>query len=338
MGDATSIERAQFVTRKNYSALPPHLKIETDSYPIRQSAIDFMKSFSKAFPEEAAESNEHIKAIWYQHETECDDSYVIYSFHGGAYVLGSAEIEMPLLYGLAKKSRSRIFSVNYRLAPQYRFPCAVIDALSGYMHLLDKGIEPSRIVLHGCSAGGGLTMSLLLAIRELGLPMPAGAYLMCAWLDLTHSFPSFTDNADTDFLPDGSPENHHRLENQKHFYAPDSELKNPYVSPIFATSFKMMPPILAQTGTVERLFDENVALASRLAKESDTFVRLETYKDQVHTFQAFTFLPTSSKAFDMAVDFIKTVTDRLPSSQKVSTRTDFGHDGECIDERLFAKL
>ena len=104
--------------------------------------------------------------------------------------------------------KGRAFAVNYRKAPQYPFPCALQDALAAYLYLLypppeakHKAIEPAQIVVAGDSAGGGLTLALLMVLRDAGLPLPAGAIAISPWCDLTHSFPSTMDNFATDVMP-----------------------------------------------------------------------------------------------------------------------------------------
>lgn len=104
----------------------------------------------------------------------------------------------------ARKLGARAFSPSFRLAPQYPFPCSLQDALAAYLYLIDppdsakidgtddppKAIHAHNIVLYGDSSGGALALSLLVVLRDAGLPMPAGCVLMSPWVDLTHSFPS----------------------------------------------------------------------------------------------------------------------------------------------------
>ena len=116
-------------------------------------------------------------------------------------------------------------AIRYRLAPEYIFPCAVIDAVTAYLHIL-KEYDPASVHLIGDSAGGGLVLATLLAIRDGGWPQPTGAIALSPWLDLTHSLPSFQTNIDTDFLP-RNPYGNVEEDAQVHLYASDAELKNP---------------------------------------------------------------------------------------------------------------
>ncbi|KAG1219148.1 hypothetical protein G6F35_007730 [Rhizopus arrhizus] len=143
---------------------------------------------------------------------------VILYLHGGAYYLCNYQMYRPFLHKLIKASAycttqkvTNLYkqysdcstcSINYRLAPQRPFPSAVEDVLATYIYLIeDQAIDPKKIVISGDSAGGGLTMALLLAIRDAGLPLPAGGMPISPWIDLTHSLPSILSNMLTDFLP-----------------------------------------------------------------------------------------------------------------------------------------
>ncbi|KZT21084.1 alpha/beta-hydrolase [Neolentinus lepideus HHB14362 ss-1] len=142
------------------------------------------------------------------YDPEMDAMRCILWFHGGGYYFGSVDQERYSIQRYARKINGRIFAVNYRLAPQYPFPCALHDALAAYLYLIQPPegaahmpVPPAHIVMGGDSAGGGLTLALLQVIRDSGLPMPAGAVLVSPWCDMTHSFPSIHTNTDTDVLP-----------------------------------------------------------------------------------------------------------------------------------------
>ncbi|KAJ7180300.1 alpha beta-hydrolase [Mycena crocata] len=128
--------------------------------------------------------------------------------HGGGYFWGSINTHRYQLIRYARKIHGRVFAVNYRKAPQYPWPCPLQDVLAAYLYLirppanaLHNAIPASKIVLAGDSAGGGLCLSVLSIIRDLGLPMPAGCVLISPWVDLTHSFPSVMQNTETDIIP-----------------------------------------------------------------------------------------------------------------------------------------
>ncbi len=120
--------------------------------------------------------------------------------HGGAYFFGSVDEHRYQMQRHARKLKARVFAPRYRLAPQYPFPCGLQDCLAAYFYLLTLH-EPSEIILAGDSAGGGMVVSILCLLRDQGLPMPAGAVLISPWVDLTHSFPSLSGNAEQDYIP-----------------------------------------------------------------------------------------------------------------------------------------
>ncbi|KAJ7240331.1 Alpha/Beta hydrolase protein [Mycena haematopus] len=128
--------------------------------------------------------------------------------HGGGYFWGSINTHRYQLIRYSRKIKGRVFAVNYRKAPQYPWPCPIQDVLAAYLYLirpppnaLHKAIPSSKIVLAGDSAGGGLCLSTLAILRDMGLPMPAGAVLISPWVDLTHSFPSVMENTEKDIIP-----------------------------------------------------------------------------------------------------------------------------------------
>ncbi|KAL0579609.1 hypothetical protein V5O48_002381 [Marasmius crinis-equi] len=142
------------------------------------------------------------------YESEMDAMRCILYAHGGGYYFGSVDQERYSIQRYARKINGRVFAINYRLAPQYPFPCGLQDLIAAYLYLIrpppeaqHKPVQPGHIVVAGDSAGGGLTLALLQVIRDSGLPMPAGGILISPWCDLTHSFPSIHTNTDTDIIP-----------------------------------------------------------------------------------------------------------------------------------------
>ncbi|WFD08450.1 hypothetical protein MVES1_003826 [Malassezia vespertilionis] len=133
---------------------------------------------------------------------------VMLYFHGGGYYFGSNETHRFMILRIARKFGGFAFAVNYRKAPQYPFPCAIQDCLAAYLYLTrpppgakHAPVPPESIVFGGDSAGGGLALAVLQVLRDLELPLPAGAVLLSPWCDLTHSFPSILQNTKTDYIP-----------------------------------------------------------------------------------------------------------------------------------------
>ncbi|KAL5508275.1 hypothetical protein ACEPAH_5894 [Sanghuangporus vaninii] len=133
---------------------------------------------------------------------------VMFYIHGGAYFWGSINTHRYQILKYARKMRGRVFAVNYRKAPQYPWPCPLHDCLAAYLYLIDPphtalhaAVSPDKIVVAGDSAGGGLCLTLLTVLRDLGKPLPAGGVLISPWVDMTHSFPSVMENTKTDIVP-----------------------------------------------------------------------------------------------------------------------------------------
>nr|GAT56166.1 predicted protein [Mycena chlorophos] len=143
------------------------------------------------------------------YEPHLDQMRCILYSHGGGYYFGSVDQERYSLQRHARKINGRVFAINYRLAPQYPFPCALQDLIAAYLYLIrppadaaHRPVNPSHIIVAGDSAGGGLTLALLQVLRDTGLPLPAGGILVSPWCDLAHSFPSIHTNTATDVIPE----------------------------------------------------------------------------------------------------------------------------------------
>ncbi len=219
-------------------------------------------------------------------------------FHGGVYVIGSAKASMSLVADLARRTCARVVSVNYRLAPEHPYPAAVEDARAVYRGLLDQGTEPSSIAFSGESAGGGLAVAALLALRDAGSPMPASAFVMSPWVDLTVSGASITDKQDLDPLLTGEGL---RWGAGNYVAADPTE---PYVSPVFA-DLNGLPPMLIQVGSHEILLSDAVRLADRAAN-GEVAVTLDVVPGVPHVFQAYAaVLDEGGAALDRAANFVQ---------------------------------
>ncbi|CAG8763784.1 15096_t:CDS:2, partial [Acaulospora morrowiae] len=157
--------------------------------------------------------NTPLKGEWIESKTRkklTDVDRVILYVHGGAYFMGSAAQQRFMIQKVAKAGAARVFGFDYRLAPQSPFPAALVDTLAAYLYLIqppsDAGfdpINPKNIIIMGDSAGGGLALSTLLVLRDVGLPQPVGAACWSPWVDLLHSLPSIFTNSATDYIPNG---------------------------------------------------------------------------------------------------------------------------------------
>ncbi|KAJ3301741.1 hypothetical protein HDV03_000447 [Kappamyces sp. JEL0829] len=263
---------------------------------------------------------------------KAQDDVLVYLLHGGGYVFGSHKLYRFMAERIGKYAQAKVFAIDYRLAPDYPFPCALIDALSGYFYLLER-FPDKKIVLMGDSAGGGLSIATMLALRDMGCGrMPVGAFLLSPWVDLTHSMPSIHSNHAFDYLPAlrvVDPNKGNRL----HYYAPDHLLKTPYVSPLFA-DLSDLPPMLIQVGQAEKLYDEDVAFAGRVCGSSSR-VQLEEYSAHVHVFQIFaSFNHGADVAMKRAGRWIRGVAEAKVNDvfRYTSSHTLLDFDGEVVSK------
>lgn len=209
--------------------------------------------------------------------------------HGGGYVMGSLNTHHELMGRIARSTNAQVLGLDYRLAPEHPYPAAVDDAVGAYQWILEQGITPERIVIAGDSAGGGLTLATLLAIRDHKLPMPAGAVLFSPWTDLTSSGASVRTRADTD--PMIGPEV--LLPMAAHYVGKQSS-NTPGISPLFA-DLGGLPPLLIQVGDAEVLLDDSTRLHER-AQAAGVNSTLHVFPEAFHVFQAVPILPESTEA------------------------------------------
>jgi acetyl esterase/lipase len=223
---------------------------------------------------------------------------VILFLHGGGYVSGSPVTHRTLVAEIARAARCRVVAPDYRLAPEAPYPAALKDAWAIYWWLLDQGVPPSRIVVMGDSAGGGLTIALLLALRDAGLPLPAGAAGLSPWLDLTLSGATMQTNAPTDYI------NQNVLSACARMYLDGRPAEaTPLASPLHA-DLHGLPPLLLQAGTAEMLLDDSIRFAAR-AEAAGVPVTLEQWDDMIHVWHFFySITPAARQAIDHIADFV----------------------------------
>jgi monoterpene epsilon-lactone hydrolase len=227
-----------------------------------------------------------------------DSADVILYFHGGVYVIGSAAATVPLVSDLARRTGTKVITVDYRLAPENPYPAALEDARAAYEGLLLQRIDPGRIALAGESAGAGLAVATLLALRDAGKPLPSSAFLMSPYADLTLSGESVVDKEALDPLltPDG-------LRRRVTDYVADADAADPYISPVQG-DLSGLPPMLIQVGSHEILLSDAIRLAARAAT-ADVAVTLDVVPGVPHVFQAYAaVLDEGDAALDRAAAFI----------------------------------
>lgn len=225
-------------------------------------------------------------------------------FHGGGYALGSAAAGVNLAADIARRSGTTVHSVDYRLAPESPFPAAADDALAAYRGLIGSGTPAEEIAVVGESAGGGLALALLIAVREAGLPRPTAAAVLSPWADLTQSGHSYETKAALD-----PALTRDALSTRAGDYLADADPRSPLASPLFA-DLRGLPPLLIQAGTHEVLLDDALRLAAKAA-DDDVAVTLQTFPGAPHVFQGFAaVLAEGARALDEVGTFIRTHLDR----------------------------
>lgn len=238
------------------------------------------------------------KGEWVRPGKGSSERLILY-FHGGGYIAGSPVTHRALIARLAQASEATAFSLDYRLAPEFAFPAAVRDGIDAYRHLLQRGVLPSALVLAGDGSGGGLAFAVTLAVRNAGLPMPAGVVAMSPWADLSLSGWSVLQNAKSD-----TALNWNLLFVSARQYLRRINPADPYASPVFA-NFKDFPPIMVHAGSQEMLRDDASRLGDRAA-EAGTPVSVEIYDGMQHVFQANPYVPEARVSLARLGQFIRT--------------------------------
>lgn len=224
---------------------------------------------------------------------------VILYIHGGGFVCCSAATHRPITTTLARILGGRVFSTNYRRAPESRFPAAIDDVTRSYKWLLSQGISPEKICIAGDSAGGGLTLSLLLRIRDEGMPPPACAVCFSPWADLSGSGDTVVSNAGkcAMFLPVNIAE-------FGSVYLGNSPSDNAYASPVFA-DYIGIPPVLFHVGSTELLLDDSRRIYEKINAAGGNS-RLKVFDDVPHCWQMLSgIMPEANRSLRAAVGFMK---------------------------------
>jgi monoterpene epsilon-lactone hydrolase len=205
---------------------------------------------------------------------------VVLYFHGGVYAIGDAFLVAGLASQVGRRTRATVISVDYRLAPEHPYPAAVDDALAAYEALLRNGIAPSDIAFAGESAGGGLAVATLVNARDHGLPLPAAAFVMSPYADLTLAGTTMETKREVDPLM-----SRELFQSRVADYTAGQDAALGLISPIFA-DLSGLPPLIIQAGTHEVLLDDAVRLAQQAAT-ADVEVILDITPGVPHVFQNF---------------------------------------------------
>ena len=234
----------------------------------------------------------------------CQDAPVLLYLHGGAYVSGSSRTHRAMVSHIATAAGMRALLPNYRLAPENPFPAGLNDCVKVYLELLNEGVDPSDIAIAGDSAGGGMTMAVLLSLRDAGAPLPKTVVLISPWLDLTGRGESVRSRAKEDPLFDGKD-----MPRAASHYAPAEELTNPLISPVFA-DVHGLPPTLIQVGDHEILLSDSTRIAEKMTAQ-DVQVTLQVWPDMWHVFQFFVGrMPEAGRAIADIATYLRSCFER----------------------------
>ena len=235
---------------------------------------------------------------WMMPEGAAKDRIILY-FHGGGYTVGSIKAHRRIVAKVVEGSGTGALVFDYRLAPENPFPAALDDALAAYRYILEEGVDPSRTIFMGDSAGGGLVLAALLALKERGMPLPAGAVVLSPWTDLKKSGDSWTSNAERDTLCWREAQTVF-----SRYYAGDNDPGLPLISPLYG-DLRGLPPLLMYVGGDELLLDDSTRFAGK-AKEAGVDVILHVGEGMFHCYPACSPLfPEARNAMSEICAFIK---------------------------------
>ena len=239
-----------------------------------------------------------IKSEWVT-APGADAGRAILYLHGGGYVIGSINTHRTLAGRISRASKARVLVIDYRLAPEHPFPAAVEDSVAAYRWMLSTGLKASRIAVAGDSAGGGLTVATLVAIRDAKLAVPAAGVALSPWVDLEGIGDSMKSKASVDPMvqKDG-------LVQMAGAYLAGKDPRTPLAAPLYA-DLAGLPPLLIQVGTAETLLDDSTRLAER-ARKAGVKVTLEPWENMIHVWQVFApILDEGQQAIEKIGEFIR---------------------------------
>ena len=238
-----------------------------------------------------------IAATWINTANPHTERTLLY-LHGGAYVVGSMKSHRALAARIAQASHTRGFAIDYRLAPEHPFPAAVEDTITAYRFLLNQGIPANKIAIGGDSAGGGLAIASMVALKDAGYPLPAAGIALSPWVDLEANGESMQTKANVDPLLQRD-----EVLMLAKLYLNGADPKHPHASPIHA-DLGDLPPILIQVGTAEVLLDDAIRLTER-ARQAGVDIELQQFEDLVHVFQCFAPVPEALDAIEKLGNFLQ---------------------------------
>ena len=244
-----------------------------------------------------------VKAEWTA-TPDADRAKAVLYVHGGGYVIGSLDSHRHLVAEIGRAARAPALALDYRLAPEHPFPAAVEDAVSGYRFLLAKGIQPGGITIAGDSAGGGLVVAAMLAIRNAGLAQPACGWAISPWVDMEATGGSMTTKA----AADPTVQKAGILDMAKH-YLGGADPRSPLAAPLYG-DLTGLAPLLIQVGAAETLLDDAIRLA-QVAGAADVAVDLQIWPEMIHVWHIYhSDLAAGRRAIEAGGRFAQAMTSR----------------------------
>ncbi len=220
--------------------------------------------------------------------------------HGGGYVAGSIDSHRNLTGHLAEAAGCRVLALDYRLAPEHPHPAPVEDAVAAFRWMVDQGLAPEHIAVAGDSAGGGLTVATVLALRDAGGPLPGAAVCISPWVDMEFTGESMTTRADADPMVSASSIG----PMAQLFLGEGGDPRDPLAAPLHA-DLAGLPPMLIHVGDAEVLLDDSTRLAAK-AEQAGVDVTLEVWPEMVHVWHASAgYVPESDAAIVGIADFLR---------------------------------
>lgn len=238
-----------------------------------------------------------VLSEWLIPENAPKDKLIFY-VHGGGYVSGSCNDHRAIISKIADRSGIVTLLYEYGLAPENPFPAALDDSLNVYRAVLDKGYKPENIVMMGESAGGGLCLAILLALKDKSIPLPKAAVVISPWTDLSCSSGSYTTKNKVSVAPTNC------WNVFSHYYVANNDVKNPYISPLFG-NLNGLPPIYINAGESDELFEDGKKFYEKaVAAGADVTFRDE--KGMIHCYPLLApMFREASEAMQEIIGFIK---------------------------------
>jgi len=239
-----------------------------------------------------------LPAEWLRLAGAEKDRVILYAI-GGGYVSGSCNDHRAMVAKIVKASGVSTLLLQHRLAPEHPYPAALEDMLAGYRWLLEQDISPENIMIIGESAGGGLCLATLLAIRDKGLPLPSGAVVLSPWTDLALTGESHRTKARVCLSPEGMAAVCTK------YYVGDYDPRLPWISPLYG-ELHDLPPLLIYVGGYETLLDDSTRFAAK-ASAAGVDVTLRVGEGMIHCYPLLTpLIPEAVQAMEEISTFIKT--------------------------------